>query len=186
MKINNLTGVVPSLLGALFLAVLSTFGDWVWERFIPQGKMIHGIVHGAVIFAAIGLVLGLTAGTRSAVARGITFQTLIGVGISASFYPLYRLLGGASLFVTWAALWFLTGLLYRHLVSATMSRAEALARGGAAALLSGLAFWSISGIWTDPSPTGPNYLLHLLSWLWAFLPGFGALFGRIHSGPSAS
>ncbi|MCH9648907.1 MAG: hypothetical protein K0U98_11765 [Deltaproteobacteria bacterium] len=183
MKISTLTGVIPSLLGALFLAILSTFGDWIWEHFIPNGKMIHGVVHGAVIFAAIGLVLGWTAGNRSAVVRGISLQSLIGIGISASFYPLYRLVGGVSLFLTWAALWLLTGLLYRHLAGAPWSRFEALARGGAAALLSGLAFWSISGIWTDPSPTGPNYLFHLLSWFWAFLPGFGALYCRFENEP---
>ena len=181
MSTEKISGVGTTLMATLLLAVLSTLGDWIWERFIPRGQMIHGVVHGAVIFAAIGLALGLAAGGRSAVGRGVAFQTLFGIAISASFYPLYGLVGGAALFVTWVALWLLTGLLHRHLANLASPHEEkrplgqALARGGAAALLSGLAFWSISGIWTAPNPEGPNYLWHLLCWFWAFLPGFGAL-----------
>jgi hypothetical protein len=43
-------------------------------------------------------------------------------------------------------------------------------------------FYLISGIWTRPSPGGPDYLVHFLSWSVAFLPGFLALFLTESSG----
>jgi hypothetical protein len=48
-------------------------------------------------------------------------------------------------------------------------------RGLGAAALSGVAFYGISGIWTNPAPGGPDYLRHFGSWTVAFLPGFAAL-----------
>ena len=48
-------------------------------------------------------------------------------------------------------------------------------RGVLAALTSGLAFYAISGIWTNPAPGGPNYAYNFLCWTIAFLPGFAAL-----------
>jgi len=49
-------------------------------------------------------------------------------------------------------------------------------RGLAAAVLSGAAFYLISGIWTNRAPGAPNYLRHFLSWTFAFFPGFLSLF----------
>lgn len=173
-----LIGMVPALLGAIFLAVLSTVGDLVWALWIPNGRMIHGVVHGAVIFLALGLVLGLAAGGGRAIKRAMAVELVIGVLISASFYPLYPLIGRASLFVTWMALWIATALLDRTLRTPRSSLGNALARGTAAAVLSGLAFWAVSGIWTRPAPGGPNLAWHFLCWTIAFLPGFIALFLR--------
>ena len=47
--------------------------------------------------------------------------------------------------------------------------------GNLGAALSGIAFYAISGIWTKPTPGGPDYLRHFGSWTVAFLPGFAAL-----------
>jgi hypothetical protein len=54
---------------------------------------------------------------------------------------------------------------------------RALLRGIAAAVLSGVAFYDISGIWTSHSAQGPNYIVNFASWCVAFLPGFVCLFG---------
>ena len=55
----------------------------------------------------------------------------------------------------------------------------AAARGVIAAVLSGLAFYAISGIWTGPSAhEAPNVAVHFAAWTFAFLPGFLALFWR--------
>jgi hypothetical protein len=51
-------------------------------------------------------------------------------------------------------------------------------RGTMAAIGSGLAFYAISGIWTNPRPGGPDYVYHLVCWTVAFLPGFAALLVR--------
>ena len=177
-------GWKAALLGSLLLAALSTVGDLVWALWIPNGRMIHGVVHGAIIFLALGLVLGLAAGGGSAVRRAMSVELVIGVLISASFYPLYRLIGPASLFVTWMALWIATALLDRTLREPRPALGTALLRGTVAAVLSGLAFWAVSGIWTNPAPGGPNLAWHFLCWTFAFLPGFLALLlrrGALHT-----
>lgn len=181
MPEQSFNGVRAALLGSLFLAILSTMGDWIWAQWIPAGKMIHGVVHGAVIFAALGLVLALAAGGRGAartggaVGRAVLAELVLGVAISASFYPLYRWVGLASLFITWMALWLGTAMVARWLDADRRSISQALARGSIAAVLSGLAFWAVSGIWTNPASDGPNLAWHLLCWFVAFLPGFAAL-----------
>ncbi len=52
------------------------------------------------------------------------------------------------------------------------------ARGAAAAMLSGAAFWAISGIWLGGSTRNPNYAVNFASWFVAFLPGFACLLLR--------
>jgi hypothetical protein len=83
------------------------------------------------------------------------------------------------MFVMWPAFWvalaFLNGM---GLGEPRTGRGEAVARGLVAAVLSGLAFWSISGIWTHHGPGGPNYPYNFACWTFAFLPGFLALLLR--------
>ena len=56
------------------------------------------------------------------------------------------------------------------------------ARGVAAAVLSGVAFWAISGIWLSGSTRNPNYLVNFASWFVAFAPGFACLLLRQPNG----
>jgi hypothetical protein len=49
--------------------------------------------------------------------------------------------------------------------------------GCIAAVLSGLAFYSISGIWTRHDAP-PNYAWNLVAWSFAFFPGFLVLFWK--------
>ncbi len=176
---RHLSGPSLILFGSLCLAAVSTLGDWIWHRWIPHGQMIHGVVHGTVIFAAIGLVLGLAAWARGASRRAVPLamggEMLVGVVVSASFYPLYGLLGKAALFVTWVALWLLTAGLQQRVDAESRGLRSALLRGSLAALGSGLAFWSVSRIWTQPNPEGPNLVWNFACWLVAFAPGFSAL-----------
>jgi len=81
--------------------------------------------------------------------------------------------------VLWMALWAAFGFLIGRGLGGPPSRTgEALARGGLAAIGSGLAFYLISGIWSRPPPGGPDYAYHFLCWTVAFLPGFLALLVR--------
>jgi hypothetical protein len=78
------------------------------------------------------------------------------------------------MFPAWMFFWICFALLQAYLDRAPAG--AALIRGLAAAVLSGLAFYAISGIWTRPSPGGPDYPRHFFSWAFAFFPGFAALF----------
>ena len=168
--------VMKSVVAALALGGLSTFGDWLWTHYIPDGAILPGVIHGAVIFLLLALILAWHAGTRQAVRRLVPTLPLTGMLIAALFYPLAGVFGyGGALLVTWVTMWLCTAALLRWARGGAETVPRTLLRGAMAALGSGLAFWAISGIWTHPDPGGPNYLWHFACWGFAFLPGLLAL-----------
>lgn len=180
MKQKNLAmQTAASLAAAVTLGAVSTFGDWLWAHFIPDGAVIPGVVHGVVIFLVIALVLAATAradGDSAATRRLVWALPVAGALIAASFYPLFRVLGYlGSLLVTWVAMWLVTAWLYGRARGGHEGARRTLLRGLLAAVGSGLAFWAISGIWTEAQAGGPDYPWHFVCWSFAFLPGFAAL-----------
>lgn len=166
-----MTGPVAALCGALALAALSTLGDFVWSRFVPTHRAVFGIVHGTLLLLALGLYLGAL---RRRPLHGALAGAFVGALAALSFYALAPLMGYGAMFVSWMALWMGFALLDGRLRGRVRAR-EVLVRGAIAAVGSGLAFYAISGIWTNPAPGGPRYAYHFLCWTIAFLPGFAAL-----------
>lgn len=162
---------MASLVGALLLAALSTLGDYVWARFVPAHRAVFGLAHGTLLLLALGLYLGLL---RRRPVLGALGGAAVGLLAAASFYALARALGLGAMFVSWMLLWMGFAGLDARLRGRVPTR-EALVRGLLAALGSGLAFYAISGIWTNPAPGGPRYAFHFVCWTVAFLPGFAAL-----------
>ncbi len=162
---------VAALAGALALAALSTLGDFVWARYVPAHRALFGVAHGTLLLLALGLFLGVL---RRRPLQGALAGALVGVLAALSFYAMAPLLGYGAMFVSWMALWMGFALLDARLRGRVRAR-EVLVRGAIAAVGSGLAFYAISGIWTNPSPGGPRYAYHFLCWTIAFLPGFAAL-----------
>lgn len=170
------TDAFQALAGALALGILSTFGDWLWTHFIPDGAVIPGVIHGAVIFLMLAAVLSWACGTGRAWRVLLPSLPVAGIVVAAAFYPIAMTVGYLpALLITWIAMWLATSLLNNRARGGTEPFSRAFLRGTTAALLSGLAFWAISGIWTQPSPGGPNYLWHFACWSFAFLPGFLSL-----------
>lgn len=158
--------------GALLIALLMTAGDWVWARFEVPHRVAFGLIHGFALCATIGAVLAWPA-------RRAGFGAFAGAGIglaaAALFYALAPLLRYAAMFPAWMAFWLAFDAMLGHFER----RPRRLGwRGGLAALASGLGFYAISGIWTNPAPGGPDYALHLAAWFAAFFPGFAALLVR--------
>ena len=158
---------------ALFLGAVMTAGDFVWAYFDVRHSMWAGVAHGALMCLCIGGVLGVRA---RRLLPGLIAGPLIGVLAAAAFYAIAPTLGWGAMLPAWMLFWICFALLQRFLLAETLARA--LARGAVAAVLSGLAFYAISGIWTRPAPGGPNYALHFVSWTVAFAPGFVTLFFR--------
>ena len=174
---KNLCGLIPALFGALLLGALSTVGDMIWDAWIRSNRIFYALIHGAVICVAIGLVLGLSAGGGKAIKRGVTFTPVIGVVAAGSFYLLATFMGWWAMFVCWLMMWVSCAWVHQSMQGETKSKTY-LVRGLLASLVSGLAFYGISGIWTNP-PTDPNYLIYFAYWSLAFFPAFAILFLKL-------
>ena len=163
---------VAAIGSALFLGAVMTVGDFVWEYFGLRHSVWSGVAHGAVMCLCIGAVTGAYAGRAAA---GIVAGPFIGAFAAAAFYAIAPTLGWGAMLPAWMLFWICFTLL-QHVLRRSELFNRALGRGVLAALLSGLAFYAISGIWTRPAPGGPNYLVHFVYWSFAFLPGFLVLF----------
>lgn len=159
---------------ALVLALAMTAGDMLWAGLSLRHRMGYGLAHGALICLLIGAFVGWH--TRRPL-PGIAAGPLIGVLAAGLFYVLAPWIRYYAMFPAWMFFWICFALLQKQLARHG-EWGPALLRGIVAAVASGLAFFLISGVWTRPSPDGPNYLYHLGAWFVAFLPGFVALFTR--------
>lgn len=170
-------GLLAAAGAALVLAAVSTLGDWIWARFLTDGSIVAGVLHGVVFFAVLALVLAFSCPVpRRALAKLLPTLPLVGLLIAAGFYPLARAFGYlAALLVAWVAMWLALAFLHRTAGGRAETHRRALLRATLAALGSGLAFWAVADMWTQPAPDGPHLLEHLGRWFVAFLPGMLAL-----------
>ena len=174
--------VVTAVISSCVLGGFSALADWIWSRYLRDGALLPALVHGVLIFLLLALVLGRASGRSGATARLIWTLPCTGFAIAAAFYPLARAAGYlGALLVTWVGMWLSLALLQRWALRTSESLSGALSRGTLAALGSGLAFWSVSGMWTDPAFTSDN-LLRFVYWSFAFLPGFLPLLLRREPG----
>jgi hypothetical protein len=167
-----LNSLIAAFAASLLLAVVMTIGDFVWAVFHVEHKAFYGVVHGAVMCLAIGAMVG--ARVRRLAAGAIT-GPFIGVLAAGAFYALAPALRWSAMLPAWMLFWILFAVL-QHRLKGEETLTRALMRGIAAAMLSGMAFYGISGIWTSHSPDGPDYIVNFASWCVAFLPGFVCLF----------
>jgi hypothetical protein len=161
-----------ALIAALVLGAASTVGDMLWAGLSLRHRMTYGLVHGAAICLFIGAFVGWRAGR---LASGLAAGPVIGVLAAALFYALAPWLRYSAMFPAWMFFWVCFALLQKFLSRESGWRG-AIVRGLVAAVVSGAAFYAISGIWTDPPRQGPRYLYNFAAWSVAFLPGFAALF----------
>jgi hypothetical protein len=167
-----MNGLGTAALGAVLLGVLSTAYDFAWAMWIPRHRPLYGLVHGMTLLSAVGAVLGWRV-RRPLV--GLVGGAIAGLVAAAAFYAMAPLLNISAMFPAWMLLWLMFASLDNVLHGRPAVSMEMLLRGGAAALLSGTAFWAISGIWLNHSPGGPNYAWNFLCWIFAYFPGFAAL-----------
>ena len=156
---------------AALLGLVMTLGDYVWALFDLPHRRTYGIVHGAVMCLFFGLVIGGRAGRLAA---GAAAGPIIGIIAAVVFYALAGPLRFVALLPAWMSFWIMFAF-FQQWLSRTETPGRTAVRGVAAAVTSGLAFVAISGIWTRGS-AGGNYLINLGAWVFAFLPGFIALF----------
>jgi hypothetical protein len=165
--------------GALLIAAVSTFGDFVWAGLHLRHRVAYGLAHGAFLFLCIGAYFGSLHGT---LLPGAIYGALIGLSAAGSFYLLAPVAGYSVMFVVWAFVWLALAILAERIRRPAPGRAAPLssvmARGGLAMIGSGVGFYLISGIWRPFDPKGWDYAVHFLAWTLAYLPGFLALLSR--------
>ena len=166
--------MIYAVIVSVLLGAVMTVGDFAWAALRIPHRVAYGLTHGAVMCLCVGLAIGVRAKKPlPAVIAG----PVIGVVAAGAFYALARALGWSALFPAWMLLWILFGVLQQKLEKKEQM-GTALMRGVTAALLSGAAFYLISGIWTRDSHDDPNLARHFAAWSVAFLPGFAVLFWR--------
>ena len=164
--------VKHALTSTAIVAVVATAGDWVWASFLSRHLMAAGLAHGALLCLAMGAVLALPA---RRVAAGAAWGIAVGLAAAGAFYALAPLLRYGAMLPAWFALWVMLSFAQRRFAPRAIRLGEAVLRGTAAGVASGLAFYLVSGMWTGWDPGGIDYVDHLLRWAFAFAPGFIAL-----------
>ena len=166
----------------MFLGAVMTAGDFIWAYFNVRHTITGGILHGVAMCLCLGAVVGARAGRLGV---GLLVGPAIGVLAAGAFYALAPTLRWGAMLPAWMLFWICFALLQQKLLKERLP--SALTRGLVAAATSGLAFYAISGIWTDPSHRTPNYAVLFVYWSFAFLPGFVSLFlGAPPRGPARS
>jgi hypothetical protein len=160
-----------ALIAALCLGAVMTLGDYTWAALHIRHRVAYGLAHGAVMCLCIGLVIGVRTGRPM---TGAVAGPWIGMLAAGVFYALAPALRWGALLPSWMFFWILFAALQQRLQPIESWRVAAV-RGLVAAVVSGLAFYAISGIWTGPH-AAPNYAVSLVSWSFAFVPGFLSLF----------
>lgn len=167
------------LLGLLFVAAVSTAGDYVWYEIGVAHTGTAGIIHGAILLAAVGGVIGAAAGR---IVAGLPIGAVAGIGGALLYYGIVSAGGrgssGTAMVVAWAAVWLILATLDGRLLRAAAPRSwtDILARGVLAAAFGGAAFYfMMDTLWGRPPAEGRNYLLQFAAWLVAWAPGLLAL-----------
>ena len=175
-------GLAEAITGTLAIAAVSTAGDFIWATWIAEARGVYGFIHGALLFLAIGLFLGRLAGRAAA---GAIAGACVGALAAGLYYVLAPTLGLPAMIVAWMAVWLGLAVVYGWLSAPRISdghrrdigvnAAAVASRAVIAAIASGLAFYSISGIWRPFNPQGWDYAVHFAAWTIAYFPGFAAL-----------
>jgi hypothetical protein len=160
-----------ALAASIALGIVMTLGDWTWAVLGLRHRVAYGIVHGAVMCFCLGAAIGFR---ERRLGAGAAAGPVIGVIAAGAFYVLAPTLGLSAMFPAWMLFWILFALLQARLRGVGMGVAAGM--GCIAAVLSGLAFYSISGIWMHHG--APNYAWNLVAWSFAFFPGFVVLFWK--------
>ena len=166
--------VITYLARAVFVALIATLGDYIWFEFGVRHTALNGVIHGAVLLMAVGLVIGQP---RGALIRGALGGILAGVAGALAFYAVSSSFGYlGALVAAWVFMWIVLAAVSAWVRKKLPSLGEWIVPGLIAAVASGIAFYLVSGIWTDPLRGATrNYLWHLAAWSIAWAPGITAL-----------
>jgi hypothetical protein len=166
--------VISNLARAVFVAFVATVGDYIWFEYGVHHTALNGVIHGAALLLAVGLVLGQQSGQ---LIKGAIGGVIAGVAGAGAFYAVSQPLGYlGALIAAWVFMWMVLAAVSAWVRGYPGDVPRWVGPGIIAAVLSGIAFYLVSGIWTDPvRGASRNYLWHLAAWTIAWAPGITAL-----------
>jgi hypothetical protein len=166
------------VIGALTIAAVSTCGDFVWAEGHVRDRALFGLTHGTLLFLCMGAYLGAL---ERQPFLGAIAGALIGLLAAGSFYVLAPYAGYSVMFLIWALVWVALAILTGRILpkQSRLTWGAVITRAVLAAIGSAIAFYLISGIWRPFDPQGWDYVVHYVSWTFAYLPGFLALVLKI-------
>src|SRR5262249_46605123 len=136
--------MVKLVTGVFVVAAVATFGDYVWFEIGVRHRMINGILHGAALLMAAGGALGWPGGRA---AFGLGMGIAAGVLGALTYYALLPLLGQPAMLTAWVVVWLLLAIGEGRIVQRpTRGWRKILVSGLLAAVVSGVAFYAVSGI----------------------------------------
>lgn len=175
--------LIESLVGALLIATVCTFFDWLWREYIPpEHSLVYGLAHGALLFTVLGGYLGLSA---HKLVRGALGGLAVGFLSAGSFYAYFlglelvmarRTAYSAGLLLSWLTLWVLLAALERHLAGQRPALPALLGRGLLVAVVSVPGFGLILPLWANPADF--CYPCAFGAWTLAFFLALFALLAR--------
>jgi rhodanese-related sulfurtransferase len=170
---------MKTIAGVFVVAAVATLGDAIWYTYGVRHTVVAGLVHGTLLLMAVGAMLGAVSGR---VLKGLPIGALAGIGGAVSYYVLVALIDrrtyGSAIPAAWVIMWLLLAALDGRWLRAPMRRswAAVAARGLAAAVFGGLAFYLVMNVlWGRPPAGGRNYVVQFFAWALAWAPGLFAL-----------
>lgn len=160
--------------GIVAVAAVATLGDYVWYAFDVRDRVVAGTLHGAVLLMAAG---GALAWPHRRTATGLAVGIGAGVLGALAYYALTLVMGRSAVLAAWVSVWLLLAVGQGRIVqSPPRPWRPVVLSGVAAAVLSSLTFYAISGIvWGRAPASGRNYALQFACWLIAWAPGLLAI-----------
>jgi hypothetical protein len=166
--------MLEAFAAALLLGGINTIADYISAELRLEARPIYVFARIALICYCVGGIVGARA---RQLMMGMIGGLMIGAMVSAAYYLLVPVHAWGALALAWLLFWLGFGLLDALLAGGTTAGIAVLL-GVVAALLSGMFFYAITGIWIEQPSREPNLLRVLVSWGAAFLPGFIVLFWR--------
>src|SRR5262245_59082830 len=97
-----------SIVAAITLAVVMTFGDFLWEALRIRHRVYTGLAHGAAMCLFIGAFVGVR---ERRLMTGLAAGPVIGLVAAGGFYVLAPWLRYSAMFPMWCLFWILFAVL---------------------------------------------------------------------------
>ena len=164
--------MIEALVSAVLLGGVNTIADVATAALKLDTRPIYPFARTLLVCYIVGGLVGMR--TKQLLIGSLS-GLLIGTFIGPIHYVLAPSMGFGAVAIAWLLFWLAFALL-EAVLGSSGGLGVALARGAAAAVLSGAVYMTVTGAWPEPAPRDPDLLRALAVWTAAFFPGFVALF----------